>query len=279
MSFYVPKTLLCVQHLCRNAEVLRQDLSVSSSLGLGSPQMKQEAQTAAHNVVTAARKVAEVENVEPAEVATAAEDAASRQGDPGSSTRVAAEVVAGAARDAAEDEDAEPTDVFISANDAVYDAVARGAFLAEATAEDGDASKINVQQGSVSEENPTTHLSSPIGFAPAISEITEKASSCQNQQSSGEPCSESSPAADANTASYAGMSPSGSMECYTFNYDAQVELRYGDTSAVAEIGRYRRDANTGVITWDSGGSTYVTSESGNLSINGLQVTQIATCAP
>jgi phage tail sheath protein FI len=78
----------------------------------------EEAQTAATNVAEAARTAAGETNAEADDVATAAEDAAAGQGDPGSPARTAATRVAEAARTAAGVENAEADDVATAAEDA-----------------------------------------------------------------------------------------------------------------------------------------------------------------
>jgi uncharacterized protein len=77
-----------------------------------------QAQEAADNVVQAATDAAAETDADADSVATAAEDAASSEGDPGSPARAAAEAVAEAARAAADEENAEPADVVAAAETA-----------------------------------------------------------------------------------------------------------------------------------------------------------------
>jgi len=75
-----------------------------------------------------------------------------------------------------------------------------------------------------------------------------------------------------------GISPSLSMECYTFNSDRTVELRHGGLPDVNDTGNYQGDASRGQIDWDSGRtSTVVAQGGGSLLINGLKVTRIDSC--
>jgi hypothetical protein len=152
---------------------------------------------------------------------------------------------------------------------------------AVASAEDGTTAGGDAQQerieeiGSAAEENPAKNLPKWTNEAPVYAGRSSAQYRQQYQQYSGEPSSKSS----ANTASYVGMSSSGSLECYTFFYDRSVELRYGGKSALADSGRYQGNAYEGEIIWDSSRSSYVVSEGGNLSINGHPVTRIETCTP
>jgi hypothetical protein len=86
-----------------------------------------------------------------------------------------------------------------------------------------------------------------------------------------------SPAAD--PADYVGMTPSGSLECYTFYTNGTVELRYAGATTPAESGRYQGDANGGEIVWNSGTTSPVVSQGGSLTINGRNVSPIDTCTP
>jgi hypothetical protein len=75
-----------------------------------------------------------------------------------------------------------------------------------------------------------------------------------------------------------GMSPSTSIECYTFYSDGTVELRHGGTSTVSDIGTYQGYGTYGQIFWASGrlASTVVTEAEG-LTINDLKVSPVENC--
>ncbi|HEV8045332.1 MAG TPA: hypothetical protein VGP38_09140, partial [Rubrobacter sp.] len=78
----------------------------------------EEAQTAAGNVAQAARTAEGGTGADADSVATAAEEAAAEEGDPGSPARAAAEAVARAAREAAEEDDADAESVATAAEEA-----------------------------------------------------------------------------------------------------------------------------------------------------------------
>src|SRR5215211_1981939 len=77
-----------------------------------------------------------------------------------------------------------------------------------------------------------------------------------------------------------GMSPSTSIECYSFHSDGTVELRHNGASTPDDSGAYQGgDATGGQIAWDSGRASTVVVEGETLRINDLEVTQVPTCTP
>jgi hypothetical protein len=75
----------------------------------------------------------------------------------------------------------------------------------------------------------------------------------------------------------AGLSPSTSMECYTFYSNGTVELRHNGAAAPTDSGSYRGDASGGEIVWNSGRTSYVVGGGGSLHINDLQVEPVESC--
>jgi hypothetical protein len=74
-----------------------------------------------------------------------------------------------------------------------------------------------------------------------------------------------------------GMSPSTSMECYSFSADGNVELRHNGAAAPTDTGTYQRDTSGWEIFWNSGRTSYVVPEGGSLRINDLKVDPIESC--
>lgn len=74
-----------------------------------------------------------------------------------------------------------------------------------------------------------------------------------------------------------GMSPSTSMECYSFSADGNVELRHNGATAPTDIGAYQGDTSGWEIFWSSGRTSYVVPEGGGLRINDLNVEPIDSC--
>jgi hypothetical protein len=80
------------------------------------------------------------------------------------------------------------------------------------------------------------------------------------------------------SASYAGMRSSTSIECYTFYSDGTVELRHGGTSTVNDSGSYQGDEDFGEIVWDSGRWTStVVAEGDGLIIDDLKASPVESC--
>ncbi len=92
----------------------------------------EKAQTAATNVAQEARTAEEAEDADEESVATAAEDKAAAEGDPGSPARAAAEAVARAAREAAEEEGADADSVATAAEEAAGTSADPGPAVTEA---------------------------------------------------------------------------------------------------------------------------------------------------
>jgi hypothetical protein len=122
------------------------------------------------------------------------------------------------------------------------------------------------------------YTASPSATASASS--PSRVSSSASESASGS--ARSAPALDVN---YEGvrntvdMSPSTSIECYSFHSDGTVELRHNGASTPDDSGTYRGDATGGQIAWDSGRTSTVVVESETLLINDLKVTQVPTCTP
>ena len=88
---------------------------------------RDEAETAANAVATAAREAAEEQNASADDVVTAAENAVEDTGEPDSAAREAASIVAEAAREAAEEQNASAADVATAAENAVDEAATAAA--------------------------------------------------------------------------------------------------------------------------------------------------------
>lgn len=77
--------------------------------------------------------------------------------------------------------------------------------------------------------------------------------------------------------STAGMSPSLSMECYSFATDGTVELRHSGATSPSDTGTYRIGMNGWEVSWSSGRTSYVAPTARGLLIDSLEVTPIDDC--
>ena len=108
----------------------------------------------------------------------------------------------------------------------------------------------------------------------ASASASESASASASASSS----ASSSSSATADSASYAGMRSSTSIECYTFYSDGTVELRHGGTSTVNDTGSYQGDEEFGEIVWDSGRWTStVVADGDSLIIDDLKASLVESC--
>ena len=107
---------------------------------------------------------------------------------------------------------------------------------------------------------------------------TASASESASASASASSSASSSSSADADAASFAGMRPSTSIECYTFYSDGTVELRHAGTSTVNDSGSYQGDEDFGEIVWDSGRWTStVVAEGDGLIIDDLKASPVTSC--
>ena len=79
---------------------------------------------------------------------------------------------------------------------------------------------------------------------------------------------------------YLGMTPSATLECYTFYSSGKVELRRAGGYEPADSGGYRSTGpNGGQIRWNSGGISNVVGNGEKINIDSLEATRIQTCTP
>lgn len=77
--------------------------------------------------------------------------------------------------------------------------------------------------------------------------------------------------------STAGMSPSLSMECYSFTADGNVELRHSGATSPSDTGTYRVGMNGWEVSWSSDRTSYAAPTARGLLIDSLEVTPIDDC--
>jgi hypothetical protein len=69
-----------------------------------------------------------------------------------------------------------------------------------------------------------------------------------------------------------------SMECYSFDSLGGVELRHNGLADPSDYGTFEGDDASGIVAWASGRSSSVVMSGGRLTVDGLSLTPVSSCA-